>query len=94
MPGPIIPPGPIMPGAIMPGWWYPSRKLLDEFLPMKKPEKNTTATMNTTPATMPTQTNIEPARLRLSSYGGDSTARRAAAVAGWSDRDSMLSVMA
>lgn len=62
---------------------------------MKNPAKNTTETMKTTPATMPTQTKIECGLLRLSSYGGVPTARRSAAgTAGWSDRDSMPSVMA
>lgn len=42
---------------------------------MKKPEKNTTATMNTTPATMPTQAAMDPAPSRLSSCGGDPAAR-------------------
>jgi hypothetical protein len=50
--------------------------------------------MKTTPATMPTQTKIEFGLLRLSSYGGVPTTRLSAAgAAGWSDRDSMLSVM-
>jgi hypothetical protein len=35
-------------------------------LPMKKPEKKITATMNTTPATIPTHTRIEFDRFRRS----------------------------
>lgn len=61
---------------------------------MKKPVKKITATMNTTPATMPTHTKIEFDVLRLSSYGGaDSTAERfvAAVVCSVPDpRDSVI----
>jgi len=62
-PGPIIPGhiwpyGPVWLGPIILGWWYPLRKSPCEFLPMKNPEKKTTATMKTTPATMPTHAKI------------------------------------
>ncbi|WP_413466985.1 hypothetical protein [Mycolicibacterium sp. 120270] len=54
---------------------------------MKNPAKKTTATMKTTPATMPTQTKIEFGLWRTSSYGGVVTACRSAA-------DSRMSLMA
>ena len=58
MPGHIWPYGPVWLGPIIPCWWYPPRKLPCEFLPMKNPEKKITATMKTTPATMPTHAKI------------------------------------
>jgi hypothetical protein len=69
MPGDIWPYGPDWLGPIIPGWWYPPRKLPSEFLPMKNPEKKITATMNTTPATIPTHTKIEFDPVRRSSRG-------------------------
>ncbi len=61
---------------------------------MKKPEKKITATMNTTPATMPTHTRIEFDRFRLSSYGdADSKARRSVAAVVCSFPDSRGSVI-
>ena len=45
-------------GPIIPGWWYPPWKLPYAFVPMKNPEKKITATMNTTPTTMPTHAKI------------------------------------
>jgi hypothetical protein len=61
---------------------------------MKNPEKKTTATMKTTPATMPTHIKIEFDLLRRSSYGGVSKVRLSPATAVCSVRDSRGSVMA